>query len=162
MASSPRHPNGHRGPFSCYRGHLNFSVLSITGSLIRHRIDLAACDHNTGATDFLTEVEAPLSSDNSREMRPEISEGSTFSNLREVIMTMSEYEERFRPPAPSLHQTLAQVRGSNRGGRRNRRLWVAAALVGVVTLTSKAALHHSTYADGSQITGIQACDHIHR
>jgi hypothetical protein len=26
-----------------------------------------------------------------------------FSNLREVIMSMSEYEERFRPPAPSLH-----------------------------------------------------------
>jgi hypothetical protein len=23
-------------------------------------------------------------------------------------MTMSEYEERFRPPAPSLHQTFAE------------------------------------------------------
>src|SRR5262245_151892 len=31
------------------------------------------------------------------------------SNLREVIMTMSEYEEQFRPPAPSLHQTFAEV-----------------------------------------------------
>ena len=39
------------------------------------------------------DVEAALSPDNS----PEISEDSTFSNLREVIMTMSEYEERFRP-----------------------------------------------------------------
>jgi len=158
VASSPRHPNGHRGPFSCYRGHLNFSVLSITGSLIRRRIDLAACDHNTGATDFaLTSRRRCL-----RTTAGKCAEGSTFSNLREVIMTMSEYEERFRPPAPSLHQTLAQVRGSNRGGRRNRRLWVAAALVGVVTITSKAALHHSTYANGSQITGIQACDFIHR
>src|SRR5712671_6107521 len=51
---------------------------------------------------------------------PEISEGSTFSNLREVIMTMSDYEERFRPPAPSLHQTFTAVRGPNRGGTRSR------------------------------------------
>lgn len=95
---------------------------------------------------------------------PEISEGSTFSNLREVIMTMSEYEERFRPPAPSLHQTFTEVRGPNRGGRRSRRLWVSAALVGVMTITSKAALHHSSDANGSQVSksGIQACDFIHR
>jgi|HubBroStandDraft_3_1064219.scaffolds.fasta_scaffold05089_5 hypothetical protein len=25
-------------------------------------------------------------------------------------MTMSEYEDRFRPPAPSLHRTFAEVR----------------------------------------------------
>src|SRR5262245_48886354 len=56
-------------------------------------------------------LEAVLSPDASRK----ISEGSTFSNLREVIMTMSEYEERFRPPAPSLHQTFAEIRGPNRG-----------------------------------------------
>jgi hypothetical protein len=37
------------------------------------------------------DVEAAFSADNSRDM----SEGSTFSNLREVIMTVSEYEERF-------------------------------------------------------------------
>ena len=105
------------------------------------------------------DIEAALSPDNSRE----ISEGSTFSNLREVIMTMSEYEERFRPPAPSLHQTFAEVRGLNRGGRQNRRLWVTAALVGAMTITSKAALHHSSHANGSQVSksGIQACDFIH-
>jgi len=66
-------------------------------------------------------------------------------------MTMSEYEERFRPPAPSLHQTFVEVRGANRGGRRSRRLWVAAALFGVATITSKAALHHSTHANGLQV-----------
>jgi hypothetical protein len=44
------------------------------------------------------DVEAAISPDNSRE----ISSASTFSNAREVIMTMREYEERFRPPAPSL------------------------------------------------------------
>jgi hypothetical protein len=77
-------------------------------------------------------------------------------------MTMSEYEERFRPQAPSLHQTFTEVRGPNRGGRRSRRLWVTAALIGVMTITSKAALH-SSHADGSQVSksGIQACDFIH-
>ena len=77
-------------------------------------------------------------------------------------MTMSEYEERFRPPVPSLHQTFAEVRGPNpRTGRR--RLWVAAALVGVMTIASNAALQHSTYANGSQVpkSGIQMCDFIH-
>ena len=66
-------------------------------------------------------------------------------------MTMSEYEERFRPLAPSLHQTFAEVRRPSRGGRRSRRLWVMAALFGVMTITSKAALHHSSHAnDGDE------------
>ena len=79
-------------------------------------------------------------------------------------MTISEYEERFRPPAPSLHQTFTEGRGPNRGGRRSRRLWVTAALIGVMTITSKAALHHSSHADGSQVSksGIQACDFIYQ
>ena len=79
-------------------------------------------------------------------------------------MTMSEYEERFRPPAPSLHQTFVEVRRPNRGGRRSRRLWVTAALVGVMTITSRAALHYPSHANGSQVSksGIQACDFIYR
>ena len=77
-------------------------------------------------------------------------------------MIMSEYEERFRSPTPSLHQIFAEARGPNRGRWRSRRLWAAAALVGVMTLTSKAALHHSTHSNGSQVwkSGIQACDFI--
>jgi hypothetical protein len=47
-------------------------------------------------------------------------------------MIMSEYEERFRPSAQSLHQTFAATRGRNRGRRRHRRIWVAAAAVGVL------------------------------
>ena len=79
-------------------------------------------------------------------------------------MTMSEYEEQFRPPAPSLHQTFAEIRGPSRGGRRSQRLWVTTALIGVMTITSKAALHHSSHANGSQVSksGIQACDFFHR
>jgi hypothetical protein len=75
---------------------------------------------------------------------PEIAEGSTLPDRREVIMIMSEYEERFRSPAPSLHQTFAATRGPNRG-RRSRRLWVAAALVGVMTMTCKVASHHAVH-----------------
>jgi hypothetical protein len=109
-----------------------------------------------GFINSAADVEATLSPENSREYRK--------ARPALMMMTMSEYEERFRPPAPSLHQTFAEVRGPNRGGRRSRRLWVTAALVGVMTITSKAALHHSSHADGSQVSrsGIQACDFIHR
>lgn len=79
-------------------------------------------------------------------------------------MTMSEYEERFRSPARSLHQIFAEVRGPNRGRRRRRRLWVAAASVGIMTMTSKAALQYITHTNGAQVwkSGIQACDYTHR
>src|SRR5262249_30754129 len=60
----------------------------------------------------------------------ETPERSTASDRREVAMTMSEYEERFRPPGPSLHQTYAATRGRNAG--RRRRIWLVAAAVGVL------------------------------
>jgi hypothetical protein len=69
-------------------------------------------------------------------------------------MTVSEYEERFRSPTPSLHQTLVAARGPNRGRRRGRGLWVAAALLGVMTMTCKVALHHAIHSEtgnGSQV-----------
>jgi hypothetical protein len=37
-------------------------------------------------------------------------------------MIMSEYEERFRPLAPSLHQTFAAIRGRNRGSWQSESL----------------------------------------
>jgi len=69
-------------------------------------------------------------------------------------MIMSEYEELFRSPAPSLHQTFAATRGPNRERQRSRRLWVAAALVGVMTMTCKVASHHTIHSgtgNGSQV-----------
>ena len=68
-------------------------------------------------------------------------------------MTMSEYEERFRSQAPSLHQTFAASRGPNRGRRRSRHLWVAAALAVVIAMACKIASHqtvHSGTGDGLQ------------
>jgi len=72
-------------------------------------------------------------------------------------MTMSEYEERFRSQALSLHQAFAASRGSNRGPNRrrgrSRHLWVAAALAGVIAMACKIASHqtvHSGTGDGFQ------------
>jgi hypothetical protein len=72
------------------------------------------------------------------------------------MMTMSEYEERFRPPTPSLHQTFAEARGPNRGQRRSRPFWVAAALVGVMSMTVKVVSHHTAHSGASN--GSQLCE----
>jgi len=48
------------------------------------------------------------------------------------VMTVSEYEERFRASAPSLHETFTGMRGPSRGRRLRWRLWTAAVLAGAV------------------------------
>jgi len=40
-------------------------------------------------------------------------------------MTVSEYEERFRFSAPSLHQTFVAMQRSGRRRRRRQRFWAA-------------------------------------
>ena len=65
-----------------------------------------------------------------RAMRSKNRNGSPLSDRRDVIVTMNEYEERFRPPTPSLHQTFVGLQGPNRNRRRIRYLWAVAALVG--------------------------------
>jgi hypothetical protein len=52
-----------------------------------------------------------------------LSECLPLPDRRGVVMTMSEYEERFRAPAPSLHQIFAAIRGPNATRRRSRRFW---------------------------------------
>jgi hypothetical protein len=68
----------------------------------------------------------------------------TAPDRRKVAMTLSEYEERFRPPAPSLHQTFAAARGRNQE-RRPRRIWAIAAALGVLTITCRVASHHAVH-----------------
>ena len=68
-------------------------------------------------------------------------------------MTMSEYEERFRPPAASLHQIFSATRGPDRRRRRSQHLWAVAVLVGVMTTAFKVASYHTIYSktsNGSQ------------
>jgi hypothetical protein len=64
-------------------------------------------------------------------------------------MTMSEYEERFRSPTPSLHQALSEARGSNRSRRRGRPFWVAAALVGAMSMTMNAVSNRTIHGGAS-------------
>ena len=69
-------------------------------------------------------------------------------------MIMSEYEERFHPPKPSLHQIFTAARGRRRERRGSLPLWVAAALVAVMTMTCKVTSHHTIHSgtgDGSQV-----------
>ena len=54
-------------------------------------------------------------------------------------MTVSEYEERFRPPAPSLHQAFIDMHGPKWTRRRRQRLWIAAAVLGLMTAAMETA-----------------------
>ena len=60
-------------------------------------------------------------------------------------MTVSEYEECFRLPAPSLHEIFTATRGRNQGRRRLQRIWLVAAAIGVLTITSRVASHHPVH-----------------
>jgi hypothetical protein len=61
-------------------------------------------------------------------------------------MTMSEYEKRFQSPPPSLHQILTSARGPKRGRWRSRCFWVAAVLVGVMTMIYELASHETVHS----------------
>jgi hypothetical protein len=65
-------------------------------------------------------------------------------------MTVSEYEERFRPPAPSVHQAFIDMHGQKRARRRRWRLWIAAALLGLMTATMGAASCRTADTDPGQ------------
>src|SRR6266404_6179052 len=102
------------GPFSLLHRSAGFSALC----RLRHRsYVVASTQHAPGHSGFAWTSRRRCLGQQAVNT-PEISEGSTFSNFREVIMT----------------------------------------------ITSKAALHHSSDANGSQVSksGIQACDFIHR
>jgi hypothetical protein len=77
---------------------------------------------------------------------PETSEGLTRASLadcREANMSMSEYEERFRPPVPSFHEVFVATRERGRGRRWRRCVLVATAVLAMVTMTCKVVPHHS-------------------
>ena len=71
-------------------------------------------------------------------------------------MTMSEYEERFRSSTLSLHQTFAEAQGPNRGRLRSRPFWLAAALVGVMSMTMNVVSHHTIQSGASN--RVQLCE----
>jgi hypothetical protein len=59
------------------------------------------------------------------------------------VMTVSEYEERFRFSAPSLHETFVAMRGTSPRRRRWPRLWAAVALAGGIIAANEVAPRHS-------------------
>ena len=59
-------------------------------------------------------------------------------------MTVSEYEERFRFSAPSLHETFVAMQGTS-PRRRRPRFWAAVALAGGIMAASEVASHHSAH-----------------
>ena len=65
-------------------------------------------------------------------------------------MTVSKYEERFRAPAPSVHQAFIDMHGPKWTRRRRRRLWIAAALLGLMTATMETASHRTADTDPGQ------------
>jgi len=64
-------------------------------------------------------------------------------------MTMSEYEERFPSSTLSLHQTYAEARGPNQGRRWSRPFWLAASLVGVMSMPINVVWHHTIQSGAS-------------
>ena len=67
-----------------------------------------------------------------------------------LVMTVSEYEERFRFSAPSLHERFAAMQGGS-PRRRRRRFWAAVALAGGIMAANEVAPRHSAH-DGTHST----------
>ena len=122
--------------------------LSITGLLKRLPIE-AACRRSQRWCDVFARAARGRHLRQQPRKAPEIADGSTLPDRGVGIMTMSEYEEQFRSPTPSLHQTFAEARGPNRGRRRSRPFWVAAALVGVMSMTMNVMSHHTVHSAAS-------------
>ena len=60
-------------------------------------------------------------------------------------MTVSEYEERFRFSAPSLHETFVAMQGTGPRRRRWPRFWAAVALAGGIIAANEVASRHSAH-----------------
>ena len=60
-------------------------------------------------------------------------------------MTVSEYEERFRFYAPSLHETFVAMQRSGPRRRRRQRFWAATALAGGIMAATEVAPHHPAH-----------------
>jgi hypothetical protein len=73
-----------------------------------------------------------------------------LSLVQKVVMTVSEYEERFRPPTRSVHQAYIGMHGPKWSRRRRWRLWIAAALLSLMTATMQTASHRTADTDPGQ------------
>src|SRR6516162_1930681 len=116
--------------FGCRSEHRNlFTALSNAACLKRH-LDRGGLHQSQRFCDGFARTSRGVVSEFLLANAPEIPERLSLPDRREVTMTMREYEERFRPPPPSLHQIFVGIRGPNHSRLRIRYLWAVAALVG--------------------------------
>jgi hypothetical protein len=73
-------------------------------------------------------------------------------------MTVSEYEERFRVSAPSLHESFVTMQGSGPRRRRRQRFWAAIALAGGIMAANEVAPHHPAHEVTHSASQIVHCD----
>ena len=73
-------------------------------------------------------------------------------------MTVSEYEERFRVSAPSLHESFVAMQGSGPRRRRKQRFWAAVALAGGIIAADEVAPHHSAHDVTHSASQMVHCD----
>jgi hypothetical protein len=74
-----------------------------------------------------------------------VSSRGRCSASRSNVMTVSEYEERFRFSSPSLHETFVAMQGSGPRRRRRQRFWAAVALAGGIMAANEIAPHHPAH-----------------
>ena len=73
-------------------------------------------------------------------------------------MTVSEYEERFRVSAPSLHESFVGMQGSGPRRRRRQRFWTAVALAGGIITANQVAPHHPAHDVTHSASQMAHCD----
>jgi hypothetical protein len=74
------------------------------------------------------------------------------------VMTVSEYEERFRFSSPSLHETFVAMQGSGPRRRRRQRFWAAVALAGGIITANEVAPHHPADDVAHSASQMAHCD----
>src|ERR1700760_1425561 len=74
-----------------------------------------------------------------------VSSRGRCSASRSNVMTVREYEERFRISSQSLHETFVSMQGSGPRRRRKQRFWAAVALAGGIVAANEVAPHHPAH-----------------
>jgi len=133
------------------------SAMSISGSLERHS------DKNLFT---MTAVRVGLeisAADGADGNVRELSEGPTAPVHREASGSMTEYEERFHNPSPSLGETFAASRARKRSRWQRNRTRVVAAAIGVAcafaSLDGSVGYNRATTV-GEQISSTTVSDRV--
>src|SRR5215471_12856694 len=68
-----------------------------------------------------------------------------------VIVTVTEYEERFRRPWPSLYQIFAESQGPSWRRRRRRRMRIVAVISAIIALATEIGEHYADHGDNRHL-----------